>query len=130
MSTRVEVRLSGVDDDAERLELATARLRTELMSLDVADAGPPAARRPAPPGSRGVDLAEIGNFVILLAQVPDALRQLVTAVRAWLGTSREYTAELVIDGDRITVTGISRQTQDRMIEAWLRAHGLEQASEG
>jgi hypothetical protein len=71
MSRRVVVRLSGVDDDAERLELATARLRAQLLSLDAVDADAPPVRRPPPPGSKGVDLAEIGNLVILLAQVPD-----------------------------------------------------------
>jgi hypothetical protein len=126
MRTRVRLQLSSVDDDAERIERATARLRAELLELDVEDVllvpgGPP------PPGSRGVDLAEVGNLLITLAGVPEALRQLVATVRAWLGSSPGYAAELVIDGDRITVTGISRSTQDRLVEAWLQAHGLDQA---
>jgi hypothetical protein len=120
--THVEVALSEVDGDAGRLELATAALRRELLDLDVADVVAGSVQE-APPNTRAVDVVTIGNLVVTLGQTSDALRQLATTVHQWIGRDGgRRTAELTIDGDTLTVTGIDAQTQNRLIDAWLRAH--------
>ncbi|WP_162466110.1 hypothetical protein [Streptomyces taklimakanensis] len=126
METRVLLRLRGADDDAERLELATSALREELLELDVERVDAVSAG-PAPDGSRALDVAEIGGLLVTVAQAPVALHELVTAVRHWLARSTDFgagdrTAELTIDGDTLKVTGVSAETQDRIVDAWLRAH--------
>ncbi|MFP8903629.1 hypothetical protein [Streptomyces atacamensis] len=128
MSNRVLLlRLRGADDeDADRLELATSALREELLELDVERVDAVSAG-PAPDGTRAVDVAEIGGLLVTLAQAPVALHELVTTVRHWLtrgadSGAADRTAELTIDGDTLKVTGVSAETQDRIVDAWLRAH--------
>ncbi|MGK5498313.1 hypothetical protein [Streptomyces sp. URMC 125] len=127
METRVLLRLRGANgDDAERLELATSALREELLELDVERIEAVSAG-PALDGTRALDVAEIGALLVTVAQAPVALHELVTAVRHWLARgaasgSADRTAELTIDGDTLKVTGVSAETQDRIVEAWLRAH--------
>ncbi|MCI0384035.1 hypothetical protein [Streptomyces sp. CNQ085] len=127
MSDRVLLRLRGADgEDAERLELATSALREELLELDVERVEAVSAG-PAPDGTRAVDVAEIGGLLVTLAQVPVALHELVTVVRQWMARGADSgaagrTAELTIDGDTLKVTGVSAETQDRIVDAWLRAH--------
>ena len=58
------------DADADELDDATGRLREELLELDVEAVERPAAG-PAPPGSRGLEIAALGTLLVSLAH--DAL---------------------------------------------------------
>jgi hypothetical protein len=124
MAGQVHVRVTGEDGDPERLEQATLSLRTELLDLvgdvqQVRDAE-------APPGTRAMDVATIGALLVTVASGLEPLRQVVSTVREWLGRSRgQFTAELVIGGDRLTVTGISQTTQESLIDVWLRGHAFD-----
>jgi len=119
MNTVCEVWVRVLDQDPDRLELATARLRAELLETDVTDVRP-GATVPAPPGSRSVDVAVVGSLLVTLSQAPDAIRQLVGYVQGWLARDPgDRSVELVIDGDRILVTGVSAATQQQLVEAWL-----------
>lgn len=126
---QVRVRLAA-DDDPGRLEGATAGLRAELLELDVQDVALVAGVQP-PPGSRAGEVADIGALLVTAAQDAAVLGQIVAAVRGWLARrSTACTAELVIGEDKLVVSGISAATQERLIDAWLRAHALDRAVEG
>jgi len=130
VTTQVQIRISAEDGDLDLLEQATANLRAELLELDVADVAPIGAGQ-APPGTRAVDATEVGGLLVSINQVPILLRHLVDAVRHWLSRDREgRTAKLVIAGDSLVVTGITGAEQERLIEAWLRAHSIDQNSQG
>jgi hypothetical protein len=130
VTAQVQIRISAVDGDLDLLEQVTANLRAELLELDVTAVVPIAAGQ-APPGTRAADATEIGGLLVSLNQVPILLRQLVDAVRHWLTRDRDgRTAELVIAGDSLVVTGITGAEQERLIEAWLRAHSLDHISQG
>ena len=121
MARQVFVQVSEDAAGAEWDEQALAVLRTELDGLGV---GAVALARGAGarPGTRAPDIAEAVGLVVSIAQVPDALRQMVTTVTGWLG--RDYahrTARLVLGGNELEVTGISSQTQERLIDAWISA---------
>lgn len=129
MTGQIHIRLHDSDGDPDRLEQAAAVLRSELLELDVEDVVPVRGGG-VPPGARAADLAEIGSLLVTAAQLPATLRQLVDAVRGWLGRDPgRFTAELVIGGDRLTVTGIDAETQQRLVDAWLRAHALDRPAE-
>ncbi len=122
MATEILIRLRGTDDDPQILEESASALRAELLDLDVLDVLPVSAG-PAPAGTRAMDVAEIGSLLVSIAQAPEALRQVVFAVRAWLARDTGgRRAELSINGDTLTVTGISAETQEQLIEAWLSTH--------
>jgi hypothetical protein len=121
----IHLRLRATGSDWDRLERATAALRDELLELDVEDVVP-ASGGQAPAGTRAMDMAQIGELIVTLAQASEALRQVVAAVRGWLARDTGgHSAELIIGGDRLTVTGVTEESQQRLIEAWLRAHALD-----
>lgn len=125
MAARIQVRLLDTDADDDELERSTAVLRAELLKLDVEDVTAVSAG-PAPDGSRAPDLAAIGNLLVTVAQLPETLRQLVRAIRIWLPRSEViHSVELTLDGDRLMVSGVSSESQERLIEAWLSAHAAE-----
>jgi len=130
VAVQVEIRLPDVDGDRGRLELDAARLRAELLVLDVSAVVPLGAGQ-APPGTRAVGASEVGALLVDINQVTTVLGQLVTVVGSWLhrnGGTRS--AELVIGGDSLTVSGITSGQQERLIKAWLRAHSLDELPEG
>lgn len=130
MAVQVQIRLSAEDDDFDRLEEAGIRLRTELRQLDVIDVAPVAGGQ-APPGARGVPSALVASVLVTINQTPVLLRRLVDVVRNWLARDRGgRTAELVIAGDSLVVTGLAGPEQERLIEAWLVAHSLDQIPQG
>ena len=129
MTTQVRLLVSGVDDDPERLEQATASLRVEL--LEFAEDVQQLHEEKAPPGTRAIDAAVLGSLLITIASGIETLPLMVTAVREWLSRTRgqPLTAELVIGEDRLTVTGITEASQERLIEAWLRVHAWDRTRE-
>jgi hypothetical protein len=121
MVVEVRLRVSDTDGDDSRTEEDTARLRSELSELDVEDvrlspgAGPPE-------GTRAAGVIEMGGLLITAVETPVVLVQIVSIVRDWLFRNRgAYTAELVIGDDKLVVTGISGETQERLIREWLNA---------
>jgi hypothetical protein len=130
VAAQVLIRISAGDDDLDLLEQATAQLRAELLELDVDDVVPIDAGQ-APPGSRAAGASDVSALLVSVNQVPILLRHLVGAVRHWLSRDRGgRTAELVIAGDSLVVTGITGAEQERLIEAWLRAHSSDQITRG
>lgn len=117
-----QLRLEVDDDDADPEELAdlTARLRSELLELDVEAVERPPGALP-PPGSRAAELVAVGTLLASFAR-PELLTGIVAAVRSWLGGSAQRTVKLEMDGDLLELTGVSSQEQRRLTDEWLRRH--------
>jgi hypothetical protein len=109
------------DGDAREVEETTARLRRELLSLDV-DAVERAPAGAAPEGTRAVDLAAIGTLIVTLGKGAAALAPLVAAVRSWLAARGAGTVKMQIGGDSIEITGNLSADQRMLVEAWIAAH--------
>ncbi len=121
LELRVEV---GVEPDAEAAELeeATARLRGELLELDVIDVRrPPGA--PAPPGARAAEVTLLGTLVVSAAQ--DVLGAVVQAIAGWIGRGHQRSVRLEIAGDSIELTNSTVEEQRRLLEVFLARHGAE-----
>ena len=116
------LRLQVGDENADQEELAdlTARLRNELLDLDMEAVEPPRAG-PPPPGTRAVDLMAIGTLVATFAR-PDLLTAIVAAVQSWLGGAGGRSVKLEVDGDALELTGVSSKEQRRLADEWLRRH--------
>lgn len=118
MSETVPLHLRVMDDsaDAQELDEVTARLRDELLQLDVlvtpSDAGQ------GPEGSRAVLSFTVGGLVIALAGT-ELLAAIVEAVTAWLTRNRSRAVKLEIEGDVLELTGIDSGEQRRLTEVWL-----------
>jgi hypothetical protein len=117
-----QLRLQVDDEDADPEELAdlTARLRDELLDLDVEAVERPRAGSP-PPGTRAVELVAVGTLLASFAK-PELLTGIVAAVRSWLGGSGQRTVKLEMNGDLLELTGVSSKEQRRLTDEWLRRH--------
>ncbi|MEU6427219.1 caspase family protein [Microbispora sp. NPDC046973] len=125
-TTRLTIHIGEEDADPHELEDLTARLRAELLEIDVVTAQ---AERgaPPPPGARAVLSFSLGGLVVSLAGT-ELLAAVVSAVTAWLARNQHRSAKLTIDGDAIELTGVPSGEQRRLTDLWVRRH--ESARQG
>jgi hypothetical protein len=119
-ATHLSLRVHDEGADPEELADLTARLRTELLDLDVETVEAPRAG-PPPPGTRAVDLVAVGTLLASFAR-PELLAGIVAAVGSWLGGAERRTVKLEVDGDLLELTGVSSKEQRRLADEWLRRH--------
>ncbi|WP_182900611.1 caspase, EACC1-associated type [Microbispora sp. H10830] len=119
-TTRLTIQIAEENADPHELEDLTARLRTELLEIDVVTAQ---AERgaPPPPGARAVLSFSLGGLVVSLAGT-ELLAAVVGAVTAWLTRDQRRSAKLTIDGDAIELTGVPSGEQRRLTDLWVRRH--------
>ncbi len=124
-TTRLTIQIAEENADPHELEDLTARLRTELLEIDVVTAQ---AERgaPPPPGARAVLSFSLGGLVVSLAGT-ELLAAVVGAVTAWLTRDQHRSAKLTIDGDAIELTGVPSGEQRRLTDLWVRRHEIVHA---
>jgi hypothetical protein len=115
---RLEIGLD-VEADAGELEAATVQLRDELLELDV-DAVAPAAGRPPPTGTRGIDPATLGTLMVSTGR--GAIGPLMRTLQSWIARRSSRSVKITIDGDSLELTNASREDQERLVESFLARH--------
>ncbi|OPG12991.1 caspase family protein [Microbispora sp. GKU 823] len=127
-TTRLTIQIAEENADPHELEDLTARLRAELLEIDVVAAE---AERgaPPPPGARAVLSFSLGGLVVSLAGT-ELLAAVVSAVTAWLTRDQHRSAKLTIDGDAIELTGVPSGEQRRLTDLWVRRHEAVRAPAG
>ncbi|MFC4015030.1 caspase domain-containing protein [Nonomuraea purpurea] len=116
-TTRLRVRVIDAAADPQELDEATARLRAELLDLDVVVSAAEAGQ--APEGTRAVLSFTLGGLVVALAGT-ELLGAIVNAITAWLTRNRHRSVKLDIEGDVLELTGIRSDEQRELVEVWLR----------
>jgi hypothetical protein len=118
---RLQLAESGAD--AERLDTLTGYLRLELLQLDVQDVKALPAGEP-PPGTRAVEFLAIGGLLVTFSQAAAGVRDVVSAIRAWLarGDGVKRTVRLELDGDILELSEVSAPEQTRLIELFVSRH--------
>jgi hypothetical protein len=119
--TSVAVRLDAGEADAEELAELTARLRRELLLLDV-DAVEHATAGEAPPGAKGVELFLVGSLIVSLGRSAGKLGSLVRTIQDWVSLGGDRTVKLELDGDTIELTGATSKDQQRLVDLWIERH--------
>jgi hypothetical protein len=110
--------LPFADGDLEELSALTARLRDELLELDVAGVDDLPAHD-VPGDAKGVG-AVAGWLVVQLGAAGGA-RALLEIVRQWV-TRTHHDVEVTWGGDTLKVSGVSAAQQEKIIDAWLARH--------
>ena len=116
------IRIDETGADAEHLQWLTGGVRSELRQLDVDDVRP-APSGAAPPGSRGVDAATIGALLVSLGGSAEAINQILTALRSWVGRGQRSprTVEVTVGDRTMRLTDATLDQQDRLVEEFIRA---------
>ncbi|MGD9961541.1 hypothetical protein [Nocardioides sp.] len=104
------------DDDLERMRLA---LRREFLDLsDVAAVGTVSAG-PAPPGTRGLDVAAIGALAVSVQPTIEVLEKVFGLLRGWLGRNTSAsTMRVTVNGQSIELSPTKEQ-QAALVEAFI-----------
>jgi hypothetical protein len=111
------------ESDPEEQELATRRLRRELLELDAGPARPAVAAAPPPPGSKAADPVTIGAIVLALSASGGVFAAVVETVRDWLNRqAARHQITMTIDGDSIELTRASAEERQALIDAFVRRH--------
>lgn len=107
--------------DSEGLQNLTLQLREEILELDVEDAklGRLAT---APDGSKVVEPFSLGTIVVTLLAAGGVITTLINAIQSWLTRHDRRSITLEIDGDKLQITGISSEEQQRLTNLWLQRH--------
>jgi hypothetical protein len=108
-------------DDDEAIAESALALGHELAELDVDEVRPVAAGE-APEGAKGIELLALGGLLIKLGQSSRVLREVVDAVRDWVGRTGSRSVKLTVDGDVLEVTGASSADVKQLIDAWVQRH--------
>jgi hypothetical protein len=105
------------NEDGDDLIAATARLRGELLDLDVhsVDLVPDGD---APEGAKGLS-ALAGWLGVHLGK--EALRTVLTAAANW-ASRNSRTVEVRSGRDLLKLGNATKEQQDKIIDAWLAAH--------
>jgi Effector Associated Constant Component 1 len=120
--TAIAVRLEvALEPDAEATELqdAASQLRRELLELDV-EKVEAAAGGPAPPGTRAVEVAEIGTLLVAAGKV--AIGPIVQVIQGWIARRASRSVKLTIDGDSIELSNASAEEQRQLLQAFVARH--------
>jgi hypothetical protein len=115
------VRLTEEGADAERLEQLTGALRLELLDLGVEDARPAREGR-APEGTKAGSAMDLGTLLVTLLGSP-LLVEAVRLVEGWVKREHSRSATLTYGERTLTVNGISRGDQRRMIDQFIAGAG-------
>jgi uncharacterized protein YajQ (UPF0234 family) len=109
------------DHDRDEVTTLTKRLRSALLTLDVADVQP-VSDDDAPEGAKsGAGIASALGIRLAAA----GLAAIVRKIRDWARQSR-CSVEVTIDGDTVKITGASKDQQDALVNVWLARHARSQ----
>lgn len=106
--------------DDEAVADAALTLAEELAELDV-EAVLPVTAGPPPAGSKGIELLALGGLLIKLGRSTQALREVVDAVRQWVGRTGA-SVRVAIDGDVLEIKGASSADVKQLIDVWVQRH--------
>ncbi len=124
MKKRVEVKLelgAGLDASDEELEELAQQLRGELLELDVDDVEF-VEEGAAPKGTKGASSIDASGLLVTLATSGGVLTPLINALQSWLSRDERRSVVIEMDGDRLEVSNISSEEQQRLVEIYLKKH--------
>jgi hypothetical protein len=113
---------AGPDTDEREIDTLTARLRQELLELDVESVDPVRAGE-APPDTRGIDLMVLGGLLVTLSKSPELLKMVIASVQSWVAGRQGRSIEVQIEGDTLKVSGVSSDQQRQLIALFVERHG-------
>ena len=122
MDAVVRVELLDPDSDPETRDVLMLDLREELVQLDVESVST-VPGGPAPPGSKGLDMAAAAALLVQVQGSITALSVLVSAVRTWLRRGKDPGAsvKLTIGEQTLELSHATSEQQDRLVQEFLRS---------
>jgi len=123
----IEILLNEMDDnDPEELELDTQNLRNELTEVnEIEKVDFVTNAEKGPEGSKaGGDIAALGSLLVTLGASAGStvIPSLANTLQSWLTRHERRKISLEIAGDKLEITGVSDEQQQRLIDVWISKH--------
>lgn len=130
MTAAASMKIVLSDDGAtpEDLDREVARVRRELLRYDVDSVS--VATEHGLDGSRGIDVAQAGALVVMLAPTIKLLGGVLDVVKFWLGTRVQRSVKVEIDGDVLEITGAARADVRKIVDGFVGNHAIPEADDG
>lgn len=109
------------EDDDKDLARLTEQLREDITELDVEDVHLVHAGE-APERAKADGSIAWGTLLVALAASGGVLTTLINVLQSWLTRHERRSITVEIGGDKLEVTNISSEEQQRLINAWLSRH--------
>lgn len=113
-------------EDPAELERITHNLRDDLTEVDAIEKVDFIAKgrkeNVAPKGSKaGGEIVALGSLLVTLgtAAGSSVIPSLVNTLQSWLTRHERHKISMEIGGDKLEVTGLSDDQQQKLIESWL-----------
>jgi hypothetical protein len=119
MGDEVMVELFSTDADADELDRMASTLRRDLLDIPEVDKVAPVSTGPAPAGTRAVDVAAVGAFLVTVKPSVELLSKVIGVVRGWLRRSGEGTLRITVNGSTLELTPTQAQ-QEELVRAFLK----------
>lgn len=118
------------DTDPEEIDALTRSLRRELAELDLAEVRQVEVAEVPLGAKSGVEVV-VGTLLVTLVQTAGAggIALITGIVQTWLARGRGRTVELEVDGKKIKITGALSETEQRMIDEWMKRITQEAAGD-
>lgn len=110
----------GLSSDEQ--EESILQLREELLELDIEQVDFVSAEE-APPLSKGDPAFTWGTLLLTLAASGGVLTTLINLLNMWLTRHDRRRIVLEMNGDKLEITGVSSDEQQRLIDIWLIRNG-------
>jgi hypothetical protein len=120
--TNLIIRINSASDDEEELERSTHQLREELLDLNLESVDLMKKGNPPKGSKAGEEVVSWGSLLISLAASGGALPNLIGTVQSWLSRKENQKITMQIGADKLEMTGISNEQQDKLIDAWINRH--------
>ena len=122
MDADVKLELFEPGGDAQTGDELMHNLRMELLQLDV-DAVSSVPAGPAPPGSKGVEMAAAAALLVHVKGSVAGLNLVVSAVRAWLSRSKDpgLSVKVTIGERTLELSQATAEQQERLVQEFLRS---------
>ncbi|WP_030412729.1 hypothetical protein [Streptomyces sp. NRRL S-1448] len=122
----VTVVVHDEDADAQELDELTRGLLEELLALELPDVV--RGQEPGAVGGKSGVVSSLTTLVVSGGFSVAALRSLTLVVRDWIKRSGARKAVLVSGERRLEIEGVSKKTQEAVVEAWIQALATDDGS--
>lgn len=126
MKEAIEIQITIAPDvgetDAELMRLARS-LQKEVQNLNV-DQITLARNAQSAVGSKNLDAISWGTLLVTFVTSQGVAVALIGLLQHWLSRQERRTITLEINGDKLEITGVSSETQQKLIDEWLQRHKL------
>lgn len=108
------------ETDARELADLTTQLRRRLLELNVEAVELVRHEEDIPTGTKPVDAIAIGALAVTVA--PVALKTVVALIESWLKNRPVRSVTVMIDGDSLELSKVSRSEQHQLVGAFIAKH--------